>query len=706
MGYTYNYAGVENFVILYYYDFVSTYPYSADVMSKFSKEVSDKFCDYMIKDVEITINNVIVSDHKNTQLSAIKALIEQNCTTLCSVLEKDAANLKGNFYATHYAPGNAVPTIEAKSRDTLISIIQSTVVDPIVSYFAKLDNSYIISAYQIKPPEDYSKDDETNNGNAGGSGDDPLGSNESTTTVDSILSTDESEVYTDAEFTMLKRNYKKRKTESDISKSKIDNLRHVFGMPYQFLPETDARYGSYASSAGKSETINSELYSDTSYMGHKYIERIAQRANILYITPGSPRFLKGATRQTKEAVLKSMTGIIAGELNPREASAFLDDEGSLRYYSFDEDVSTYYKYLNPALRAAARYLNLHDERVSESDPTLDKFNYYEYFCAPGTEGYNAYRALTFYVDGLNNSSDSITNNIGESSFVDTYDQQITGTAQEIITLAGKAGQDLLGTDFISKMGDNENVNSAVREIDEFVEKFLGGNAFLKKLGIGAKVMLSGGHIIFPKIWRDSEFRNESFTLNFKFVSPDNDDESIFWNVLAPMLAWVCLGAPRGFDEMDAYGAPFCVRAFCQSMFHIEMGYITNINITKGAEGMWTASGLPTCIEVSVTIEDLYNNIYISSGEKDYNFSWWNIVQNVKEVTRKTPFLKNTAMLNWIANSCGVNINKPDILRDIDMYFTHVYITPVLDLIPNFSLSLFDLLRNWSTSLYTIFGKMS
>ena len=34
-------------------------------------------------------------------------------------------------------------------------------------------------------------------------------------------------------------------------------------------------------------------------------------------------------------------------------------------------------------------------------------------------------------------------------------------------------------------------------------------------------------------------------------------------------------------------------------------------------------------------------------------------------------LNNTALLDYLANMCGINVNKPDILRTIDIYYTQI-----------------------------------
>ena len=78
-------------------------------------------------------------------------------------------------------------------------------------------------------------------------------------------------------------------------------------------------------------------------------------------------------------------------------------------------------------------------------------------------------------------------------------------------------------------------------------------------------------------------------------------------------------------------------------------------------------------------------------------------ENVTHVLDRTPFLKNTAMLNWIANSCGVNINKPDVIRDREMYIEHSVVNVWGDMALNFSNNLNDTLRSYCTPWLNILG---
>ncbi len=503
----------------------------------------------------------------------------------------------------------------------------------------------------------------------------------------------------------LYQNQRSRIT-SDPRLNKMSLLRGISGMPYQFLPDTDRRIF---------DKNTTNVLKEDEYLGRKYTERIAQRANILFLTPGKATFLKGVSAQRKRDVVGKMINDIGSQ------TALFDDDESYRYYSFNFDTTEYYRYLNPMCRAAARYLGLHSYSINGAwtgsktglFSGIDGLTHADYEkvlsgSAETSVFTNAYGALMFYLDSVSTSNESISTSLGESNFVNQFIKEPSSVAQEIKFLAGKGVTDLLANDFADNIADPETAKAAQQEIENFVKKYLGNNALAKKLGLGAITVASGGQIIFPKIWNDTTYDTESVNVTIKLSSPDCDAFSIFWNILVPMYAVICMAAPKGYIGIDGYSQPFMIRAFCQSMFMIEAGFITSLSIRKGGEGYWTKDGLPTILEIDMTISDIYNSKFISTSEKgspDVNLlnPIGSAINVIGKGFQKTPFLKNTAMLNWIANTCGVNVNKPDLIRDIEMYIEHSIENPISDLFTNFCHQLTDTLRNFTPDLLDLLG---
>jgi hypothetical protein len=493
------------------------------------------------------------------------------------------------------------------------------------------------------------------------------------------------EVYTESEWNEEFLSYasKSESDLADVEQSRVKLVQHVFGMPYQFLPSADRRY-----LHDNGETLASS--EQLKYMGRKYIERIASRGNILFITPGYPDFLKEASTDIKKSMMKTM---ITGDTTDILAS-LENDTNSYRFYSFKFDTSDYWIYLNPMLRAASRYLGIQAETLPGSSTRLDAANYKDYIAGEGTLTDNAYGALTFYIDGINSVSDSMSNNEDDSAFANAINGETLGiasTAREINYVKTPAvGMATGGEGYIYDLLSKTDVQSNVDNLNDFVDKYLFNNRLIKNVAKSAIALTAGGKIVFPRMWTGSSWRTSSKSVTIKCVSPDTDKLSIFWNILIPMYAAICLTAGHGIQGSDAYNSPFLVRAYCQSMFQIEMGLITGLSLQLGGEGYWTQDGLPTCIEIQMEITDMYQDLYISPGDKEYSLNPFHLVSSV---VKRTEFMKNTAMLNYIANSCGVNLNKPDPLRDLEMYLKQCIVNPIGDIFPNTLNKLTDMLRN-------------
>ena len=80
-----------------------------------------------------------------------------------------------------------------------------------------------------------------------------------------------------------------------------------------------------------------------------------------------------------------------------------------------------------------------------------------------------------------------------------------------------------------------------------------------------------------------------------------------------------------------------------------MGIITSLSITRGREKAWTLDGLPTEVDVSMELKDLYKMLSITS------------------YTSAGSFVNNIGLMDYIANMCGININEPDFTRSVEIY---------------------------------------
>ena len=406
----------------------------------------------------------------------------------------------------------------------------------------------------------------------------------------------------------------------------VSSCRGILGMPYQFMPIVDTRL------SDKSDAF-----------GRKFAEKIVSRMPVLAIVPGKPRFMAGFSKNQKENIIEGIIGKVTGS-NKRNLDDMLDTDG--KFYSLEFDYMGYYNYVNQFCRSMAYFLGIENEKVNGIK--LKNFNWVGDIQADLSKVINFTKCVAFYID----SEKSISENFSNSTTESMLKQQINGLSdagREIQYYLGHAGSQA-GLQF-DKFTNQEDLSQNIQNVNDFIDNILGeGNSnIFKRITGNIQTIASGGRMIFPEIWSDSNL-SRSFSVSQTLVSPDPDDLSIYLNILVPMAHWICLAAPRGAKMPNGYISPYGIKAYYKGMFNIDMGMIEGLSFNKGEEGGWNRSGLPTVVKVSVDIKDLYSQFAISEA----SFG-------------DMGFFNNTILLDYIANMCGININEIDIQRNIEMY---------------------------------------
>ena len=420
---------------------------------------------------------------------------------------------------------------------------------------------------------------------------------------------------------------------------KIKNVAGVFGLPYQFLPNTDIRL------LGDTKTEN---------IGYEYAEKIIEKIPLLFISPGKASFMTRYSKENKRNLLEYLinngTGNDGGNLDD-----ILNSDG--RYYTFEYDRPRYYQFVNPMCRIAARYLEIADTTINGSK--LDTMNW-ESFTQHGIKSigdFGDFGAIPFYVDTDSSVSESFGNSTTQSMLSSTVNS-ISDMGRELNFLLGY-GASATGIEAFN----DADVASNIENVQNTISKLLGSGNFLSNLANHLTTVASGGKLIFPEIWNDSNF-SRSYNCEFKFISPDPSKLSVYLNVLVPLFHLLGLVAPQSADmNPNGYSNPFLVRAIYKGFFNIDMGIITDMSVTRGAECQWTPEGIPTSITVSISIKDLYSAMSIT-GTDNKNFRY--------------DTLNNTALMDYIANLCGINIYRPEIARIIDKWFVNNFTNRVQD----------------------------
>lgn len=416
----------------------------------------------------------------------------------------------------------------------------------------------------------------------------------------------------------------------------VDNLSGIYGIPYQFPESVDPR---------------PDLKSS---FGSIYAERIITRMPLLMISPGKVDFMSSYKTGEKKAVLDVLLndGDSASDIND-----FLEKPG--KYYTFAYDTENYWKYVNAANQASAIYLGIGDVEIDvngvkakAADFKWEKASNNKFdSLLVSNKSY-----VCFYTDADSSKSESFGNDTTSSQLADKVND-FSSIAKEIQFLVG-------ANTGINIMKNESLIKDALSNLHGVVDYFLGGSQIVKDLGEDFVTIASGGKLIFPEIWSDSTF-SQSFDVKIKLRCPCPNKVSWFLDIIVPINHLIALTMPRSpygksiinkdFDQepsVNGYMSPFLVRAFYKGLFNCDMGIITDLSIEKGKEGSWTLDGLPSEVDISMTIKDLYNVMAMS----EYTTG-----------NQRKSFLNNTTYLNYLANSCGISINKPDLDRSLDLW---------------------------------------
>ena len=403
----------------------------------------------------------------------------------------------------------------------------------------------------------------------------------------------------------------------------LQRISGIHGMPYQWMSSTDIKIS------------DMDEGFDFPY-GRTFTDKIINRMPLLLMSPGSPKFLSGFSKRTKEGVVKSAADAMIGEESDLD-NILENKEG--RYYTHEFNYKEYYEYVNGMCWASAIYLGLtEDDHVIDGQP-YTKYDWSTYV-NDGLKGFfTGAEYVCFYIDAETQLSENFSNTTGPSA-LEGMMGQASDMAKEFAFLLGMGA----GVQFDAI--DASKYDATYEQVSKIVGKYTNPAHVFERLKQGGITVMAGGSMIFPEIWNDSYF-NKSYNVTIKLVSPDGDTESIYRNILVPM--WHLLGFVLPIQMgPNGYRSPFLVKAYYKGIINCDMGIVTDMSIQKGGRGSWNIDGLPTEVEVNMTIKDLYN------------------VMSMTKWTEPTKFINNTPFLDFIANSCGVVLSQPEIMRKVTM----------------------------------------
>lgn len=423
--------------------------------------------------------------------------------------------------------------------------------------------------------------------------------------------------------------------KSDYSTDDIDYTRGIWGAPYQFMPATDMRADGSTSSNSMSK------------FGIEYNERIVARMPILLLTPGRPFFMHEFDKSTTDAVKSALTSdrSLLSQAAEGISELISGKKTGGKYYTLRFAAYEYYQYVNTEARTMAVVLGIQDKPMSllgvDSGDTIGKYDWSNYTNKQLMNNYMSKEFVAFYVDSETSITDSFSNTTSES--------MLASAANQVSDVGREIGF-LLGTDSarVENLLDNNALNNALNGIDQTLQGLPVVGNLLQDISSKLVTVMTGGKLLFPEIWNDSAF-TRSYSVTIKLRTPEPDILSWYINIGVPICHLLSLVLPMQTSGTtnQGYKSPFLVRGVYKGLFNIDMGIITDMQITKGSEGSWTLSGLPMEVDVSITIKELYDAMSMTNNEG---------------IIPPTTILDNDSLLNYIMNTCGVNIMEPQLQR--------------------------------------------
>lgn len=440
----------------------------------------------------------------------------------------------------------------------------------------------------------------------------------------------------------------------------IGNILGVFGIPYQFMPHVDPRLRYKEGDTIKAGT--SAYLTDTQGTGIEYADHIAAHMPILFLSPGVPNFMSKFSSSEKKTILDYFAQTVAGIANNLSPDELLKDSG--KYYTFEYAVPEYYKYVNPMCRIASAYLEVSNH--TWDGVRMDSVNWMNYTMSKlsgifqGRTDITDYTAVPYYIESETQISESFSNDVTDSSLASTIDS-ISNLGKEAMFILGYS-QAALNTKILEVDADSA---TTYQNVVDSLGSLADGNGFIGNILNNLASVATGGRLIFPKIWNDSSF-SRSYDVTIKLRSPDMDNLSIYLNIIVPFLHLLGFMLPRQIDgNPNGFFSPFLVRAIYKGFFNVDMGMITSMSVTKGDQSQWNANGIPTAIDVNLTITDLYENISMTPTTAT-NF--------------KYDTMDNTCQMDYLATLCGINIYQPEIGRTLRMWFVNNFTNRARDVI--------------------------
>jgi hypothetical protein len=469
--------------------------------------------------------------------------------------------------------------------------------------------------------------------------------------------------------------------------------RRIYGTPFQFIADTDMR-------------------PNDGPLGINFMTNIMTETPIISILPGVPKYMAEMSPVEKKTFTDDMIKKLdtaVDSVKSQFTDAFTDnlDKNNIdmAFFEFQSATAEYMLYVNLLCRMCAMFMGIGSLPVpGTSDQTYGSYNWFNWhlsnaYANKSTEiggvgamasdisgivkggvdkvvksimgnsdanldGYakiqksmngissnsnNYYYADQYFFDFFikpPSYSESFSNQTTESMFSQVL-SKASGIQKELAFLLGEGGAEARKV----LEGNAQEATKAIEAATNQLFKSEGMKKILNRLVTGANTVITGANIVFPQIWDTSSY-NRDFQVEITLSTPYGTPESVFLEEMVPMMHLLALTLPRQ-ATVNSYGSPFLVRATVPGYFYSDMGIVKDLQISKGGQSgnSWTVDGLPTEINISMNISDLYNSLSMSNFKTKRNI--WNT-------------LYNAPLLDYIGVQCGLNMRSSEYVKKIEL----------------------------------------
>ena len=458
-------------------------------------------------------------------------------------------------------------------------------------------------------------------------------------------------------------------TDVSLSQVPIGRLSFVHGMPFQYTYLTDRRnnldtpFGRemFETDEPVKSTKNSGAGLDM--YGRTFAREIASNTPIVVFTPGTPKFMSnirqsifgynGGMKNARNSFLNLFADLSFSESSSALQSMFDDLEGEVfQYYSLEINTAEYFSIVNSLCQFSAKLMGLDSVKMRNTPCTLFDWAAYNtneaHDYSTMEDVFGVSRGVSFAFDPVSSIQDSISNSIGESQFASLFNG-VSDKSRELAFMLGSVDIDL-------DMIDQNEYTAAVNSVR--TGAFSGLTNPMSSIFSMLKNSAHGMRVRFPQLWQESSI-SKSYSLDMKFITPYATKFCKWRYVLVPFFHIFALAAPQSKDSIINYSRPFLVKAFSRGYFNIEMGIIDQLSWKRYGDGeMLSVDGIPTEIDVSVDLTDMYQQLAASTHYGD---------AGIMSLDRIKVFFNNAGLQELIGNLAGIDTNRITLSERLALY---------------------------------------